>query len=68
VEEPVAMGLELRLPLKLCQPHLYTFLWVAKVQLVAEQQEAITVEEQLALDITMKVQVVVQQTLEPAHS
>jgi hypothetical protein len=39
---------------------------VARVQLVAEQQEAITVEEQLALDITMKVQVVEQQTLEPA--
>jgi hypothetical protein len=68
VAELVAMELELRLPSKLCQPHLYTFLWVAKVQLGAEQQEAITVEEQLALDITMKVQVVVQQTLEPAHS
>jgi hypothetical protein len=62
------MELELPPPSKLFQAHLYTFLWVAKVQLVAEQQEAITVEEQLALDITMKVQVVVQQTLEPAHS
>jgi hypothetical protein len=62
------MGLELRLPSKLFQPHLYTYSWVAKDQLVAEQQEAITVEAQLALDITMKVQVVVQPTLEPVHS
>jgi hypothetical protein len=41
---------------------------VARVQLVAEQQEAITEEERLALDITMKVQVVEQQTFVPAHS
>jgi hypothetical protein len=61
------MELELLPPSKLCQPRRYTFLWVVRVQLVAEQQEAITVEEQLALDITMKVQVVGQQTLEPAH-
>jgi hypothetical protein len=31
------------------------------------QLEAITVEEQLALDTTMKVQAVEQQTFEPAH-
>jgi hypothetical protein len=62
------MELELWLPSKLFQPHLYTSSWVARVQLVAEQQVAITAEEQLALDITMKVQVVVQPTLEPAHS
>jgi hypothetical protein len=62
------MELEL-LPLsKLCQQRRYTFLWVARVQLVVEQQEVITVEEQRALDITMKVPVVEQQTFVPAHS
>jgi hypothetical protein len=68
VAELVAMELEPLPPSKLCQPRRYTFLLVARVQPVAEQQEVITVEEQLALDITMKVPVVEQQTFVPAHS